>query len=146
MSFEKINLRCFKLHPINFSCLGFDRQIIDSFHIAAVRGDFRTVNRLLQDGVSVDVSNVSGYTALHRAARENQTDVAERLLQAGADANKQNINGDTPMHLAALFNSPEVARLLANQGADYTLKNSDNKTPLDCAHDDEIRRLLLEIQ
>ena len=146
VSFEKINLRCFKLHPINFSCLGFDRQIIDSFHIAAVRGDFRTVNRLLQDGVPVDVSNVSGYTALHRAARENQTDVAERLLQAGADANKQNINGDTPMHLAALFNSPEVARLLANQGADYTLKNSDNKTPLDCAHDDEIRRLLLEIQ
>lgn len=56
VSFEKINLRCFKLHPINFSCLGFDRQIIDSFHIAAVRGDFRTVNRLLQDGVPVDMS------------------------------------------------------------------------------------------
>ena len=135
----------FTLHTVSFWYLEINRP--HSFLDAARDGDIRTVDQMLKDGMPVDVIDLDGWTALHRAAMFNQTEVAKLLLRAGADIDKQDNNGGTPLHFAALYNKAEVARLLMDEGADASLKNGRNKTPLDCAYDDqEVKRLLLELQ
>ena len=119
----------FQFASNRFSCLETDQQLVKSFRNAAEFGDVKTVDRLLRDGMPVDVSDWDG-TALHQATRYNQTDVIKRLLHAGADVNRQNRWGNTPFHNAAMNNKTEVARLLADKGADINLKNNRNKTPL----------------
>lgn len=127
-----------------FPYLEIDRKLIGSFLDAAWDGDIGTVNRLLQDGMPVNVSNDYGCTALHSAALQNRTVVANRLLRAGADANIQKYDGNTPLHLAAEFKSPEVAQMLVDRGADIKLKNRLNQTPLDVVRSKEVSRLLQE--
>ena len=145
-SFLKIKLIHFNLHPIVFSYLETDRQLVGSFLRAAEEGDVREVDRFLQDGMPVHVSYGNGWTALHRASGLNRSDVAKLLLRVGADVNIPTITGDTPLHRAAHWNSTEVARLLLVEGADINLKNRRNETPLDCTRGDEVKRLLLEFQ
>ena len=131
---------------IFFSYLEIDRKLVDSFLDAAWDGNIGTVDRLLQDGMPVNVSNDYGCTALHSAALQNRIVVANRLLQAGAAANIQKYDGNTPLHLAAEFKSPEVARLLVGRGANIKLKNKLNQTPLDVVRSKEVSRLLQELQ
>ena len=112
-----------------------------------MRGDVRTVDRWLQDGMPVDVSTGIGYTPLHLAITFNQTDVVRRLLHAGADVNRQNLSGNTPLHGAALHSNTEVAQLLIDEGADINLLNKINETPVDKAHQStEVKHLLPELQ
>ena len=111
-------------------------------------GDVITVDRMLREGMSANVSDVVGFTALHRAASFNRTNVIKRLLHEGADVNRQNRYGeDTPLHLAARYNKTEAVRLLLDNGADINLKNDFNKTPLDVAtKGSEVESLLLQVQ
>ena len=111
-------------------------------------GDVITVDRLLRDGMPVDVSDWVGWTALHHATVFNRTDVIERLLHEGADVNKQTRFGeDTPLHLAARHNKTEAVQLLLDNGASINLKNNKNKTPLYYARKgSEVESLLLQLQ
>lgn len=121
------------------------RKLVDSFLDAAWEGDTETVDRLLQDGMPVNMSNDYGCTALHSAALQNRIAVANRLMRAGADVNIQKYDGNTPLHLAAEFKSPDVARLLVNRGADIKLKNTLNQTPLDVVRSKDVSRLLQKL-
>ena len=104
------------------------------------------VDRMLRDGMPVDVSDMFG-TALHVATASNRTDVVKHLLHEGANVNKQDRYKATPLHLAAQLNSAEVVRLLMDNGADISIKNNLNKTPLDEADKgSEVERLLLQLQ
>ena len=102
----------------------------------------------MREGIPVDVSDVGGFTALHRATEYNRTDVIKRLLHEGAELNRETDGyKDTPLHLAALYNKTEAVRLLFDNGADINLKNYDNKTPLDVAHErSAVKSLLLQLQ
>ena len=113
-----------------------------------MNGDVKTVDRLLREGMPVDVSDEGGWTALHLATRSNRTDVIERLLHEGADVNRQTrLYEETPLHLAARFNMTKAVRLLLDNGADINLKNDNNKTPLDIADKgSEVESLLLQLQ
>ena len=102
---------------------------------------------MLRGGMSVDLSDGSGRTALHWAVI-NRTHVIKRLVDEGADVNRQTrLNKDTPLHLAARYNNTEAVRLLLDIGADINLKNYNKKTPLDEAHKgSKVERLLLQLQ
>lgn len=54
-------------------------------HIAAIRGDRRAVELLLQAGVAVDQRGDMGCTALHYARSFGHDDIAQMLLDHGAD-------------------------------------------------------------
>ena len=54
---------------------------------------------------------------LHRAARENRTDIARVLIAGGDDIDAKNNGGDTPLSFAASKKSLEVIQLLMAQGA-----------------------------
>ena len=111
-------------------------------------GDVITVDRMLREGIPVDVSGVNGFTALLNATLFNWTDVIKRLVDEGADVNRQDRwYKDTPLHYAARDNYTEAVRLLLDNGADINLKNNENKTPLDVAREgSEVEHLLLQLQ
>jgi uncharacterized protein len=92
---------------------------------ASEHGDVRTVERLLEQGASVDARDESGRTALIAAAYGNHLDVAKLLVEAGADVNAK----DETQQSAYLISTSEVGddpRLLG-----LTLRNGANVYSLD---------------
>jgi ankyrin len=53
-------------------------------HVAAFMGHINIVLHFIQHGACIDSTTVRGETALHLAARANQTDVMRVLLRNGA--------------------------------------------------------------
>ncbi len=75
------------------------------------------LNQLLSTGISVDVSDDTGQSALMIAARENRLDMAAYLIEHGADVNMSSFSGLTALHYAALENHDNMARLLLDNNA-----------------------------
>lgn len=65
-------------------------------HIAALLGDFRTVELLLRAGVDANQLGDMGYTALHYARMSGKDDVSRLLLLNGAAPNIVNDFGKLP--------------------------------------------------
>ena len=109
-------------------------------------GDVITVDRMVKEGMPVDVNDGNGRTALHWATLSSNV-VIKHLLHEGADVNRQDYRyKDTPLHLAARYNYTEAVRLLLDNKADINLKNNKNKTPLDYARKgSEVERLLQQL-
>ncbi|KAK4502505.1 hypothetical protein PRZ48_005930 [Zasmidium cellare] len=89
-------------------------------------GSTMILYRLLHDmqrlGISVDVRDRKGRTALELAVRNDSPFLAERLLNCGASVNLQNSQGFTPLHVALKAAvSPVTIRVLLNKGADPNL-------------------------
>ena len=92
---------------------------------AAERGDARAVQRLLEEGASVDARDEGGRSALIAAAYGNRLGVARSLIEAGADVNTK----DQTQQSAYLISTSEVGddpRLL-----ELTLRNGANVHSLD---------------
>ena len=113
-----------------------------------MKGDVTIIDRMVRDGMPVDVSDGAGYTALHCASMHNRTDVIKYLLHEGADMNRQiRYYKNTPLHWAARCKSTDAARMLIDNGADVNLMDNDSKRPLDYAREgSEVERLLLQVR
>lgn len=66
-------------------------------HIAAQRGDFVTINKLLMAGVDVNLTGDMGCTALHYSIQKGKDDVINLLLTHGASTSIQNDFGQLPV-------------------------------------------------
>jgi len=75
-------------------------------HIAAVRGDVRAINCLLDHGAAIDALGEFGETALHVAVQMGHTETVETLLARGASSDIKNDLGKTPLELARAVRSP----------------------------------------
>lgn len=64
-------------------------------------GDLAAVNQLLDKGVSPNVTDPDGLTALHRACTENCLNIASVLVAKGADIKAHDNDWWTPLHAAA---------------------------------------------
>lgn len=117
---------------------------------AAGRGDLKTVQRLLSEGVSVNCRwNVTyGDTPLCMAATEKQNKIAIFLVEHGADVNLADVRGCTPLSWAAALNNPVLLKVLIKAGADINVQDSDKRSTaliLAARHNyKEIMRILLE--
>ena len=78
------------------TCVGFVLLLLMTSRLTAAGADLRLVEALesgnaagarvlLQEGVPVDAAQPDGTTALHWAARWNQSEIVTLLLHAGAD-------------------------------------------------------------
>jgi ankyrin repeat protein len=65
-------------------------------HIAAQRGDLRTVELLVKAGLDIDQTGDMGCTALHYAKLNGKDDVANFLLSHGASTSIRNDFGRLP--------------------------------------------------
>ncbi|XP_042507083.1 phytochrome-interacting ankyrin-repeat protein 2-like [Macadamia integrifolia] len=93
-------------------------------HIGARKGDLKLVERLLDEGMDVNVrawtgSNSGGLTPLHLAAQGGHLQVMEELLERGAniDARTKGACGWTPLHNAAEKRCKAAIKFLIENGA-----------------------------
>ena len=74
-----------------------------------------------------------GYTPLHEAISQGQTNVVRLLLQYGANANSTASGLYTPLHVAASMDNTDCVVELLNHDADITSKDEFGKTPYETA-------------
>lgn len=100
-----------------------DRATRDAFFDAVRDGDVATVDKLLDDGVPVDLSVNSGVSPLMEACRVSQEAMARFLIDKGANIHYATFSGILPLCYAAK-NLPELAKDLIRMGADMNAKPS----------------------
>ncbi|XP_070604564.1 LOW QUALITY PROTEIN: protein phosphatase 1 regulatory subunit 16A [Erythrolamprus reginae] len=103
---------------------------------AAGRNDVEEVQRLLDKGISPDLSNEDGLTALHQGCIDDYGVMVELLLDAGADANACDSELWTPLHAAATCGHLHLVELLVQRGANLLAVNSDGNMPYDLCEDE----------
>ncbi len=75
---------------------------------AAFRGDLKTVETLLRQGIDVNLTDADGRTALMLAAYNGHTEIAKLLLEHKAFVDAVDINGRTALMFAASGPFPET--------------------------------------
>ncbi|XP_063068664.1 ankyrin repeat and SOCS box protein 13-like [Engraulis encrasicolus] len=86
-------------------------------HKAAYGGEATLLQRLIQNGASVNIVAVDSVTPLHEAAIRGQTECVRLLLDAGAQVDARNVDGSTPLCEACASGSSECVQLLLDRGA-----------------------------
>ncbi|HEX7317645.1 MAG TPA: ankyrin repeat domain-containing protein [Pyrinomonadaceae bacterium] len=118
----------------------------DAFTKAVEEGDIGAVDLLLAAGMSPDVKDESGRTALISAASRGRNHVSQKLLSRGADVNARDANGSTALMQSALGGHKETTDVLLGSNADVNLRDNNGQTALIRAaargHADIVRSLL----
>lgn len=97
---------------------------------AARHSDRVALERLLADGVDVNVRSGDGSTALLWASHWDDHHAAELLIEGGADVNAANELGATPLWSASMNGSETMVKRLLEAGADPNLPLRLGETPL----------------
>ncbi|CAN8178611.1 unnamed protein product [Coccothraustes coccothraustes] len=103
---------------------------------AAGRRDAEEVRQFLESGISPDLCNEDGLTALHQSCIDDSLPLARLLLDAGADADARDAELWTPLHAAATCGHLGLVQLLIQRGADLLAVNSDGNMPYDLCEDE----------
>ncbi|XP_057688472.1 ankyrin repeat domain-containing protein 39 isoform X2 [Corythoichthys intestinalis] len=114
---------------------------------AAMDGDLKRVQSIIQKGTNPNLRDSAGYTALHYASRSGHFTVCEFLLKKGACASPQTPGGATPLHRASFCGHVNVVRLLLHHKADPLTTDDDGASPLHKAAEqghENVCQLLLE--
>lgn len=100
---------------------------------AAVSGDVREVEALLDRGEDVNALGSNGWTPLMGAAETGKTEVVIYLIACGAEVNVADEIGSTPLMAAASAGDLEAAECLVANGAVVQAANKRGWTPLHIA-------------
>ncbi|XP_006267399.1 protein phosphatase 1 regulatory subunit 16A isoform X1 [Alligator mississippiensis] len=103
---------------------------------AAARNDVEEVRHVLQSGVSPNLCNEDGLTALHQCCIDDYGDVVKLLLAAGASVNACDSELWTPLHAAATCGHLHLVELLVQHGANLLAVNADGNMPYDLCEDE----------
>ncbi|XP_072931063.1 uncharacterized protein [Epargyreus clarus] len=102
-------------------------------HVAAIKGDHNTVQKLMDQGQDPDVPDFAGWTALHEACSYGWFQVVVVLVSGGANVNAKGLDDDTPLHDATTSGNLKMVQFLVEHGADPFVKNTKGKMPSDYA-------------
>lgn len=84
---------------------------------AILKGRIAVVQSLLNQGVNVNVTTISGKTPLMAAAYKGYSDIIQMLLDNNADVNAKDGRGDTAVKIATRGGYTRIAELLKKAGA-----------------------------
>jgi ankyrin repeat protein len=96
-----------------FEASGLEAEL----HEAVRRQDHELIERLLAQGVDIDWTDMSGYTALMYAARSNDTGSLKLLLDASSDPDGVSADGSTALLLAIRSGHIQTLNILLDGGA-----------------------------
>ena len=105
---------------------GADLRLIQ----AAKSNDIEAVRTLVNQKADVNAAQGDGATALHWAARLDNSAMADLLLRAGAHVNAANDDGATALYLACTNRSAAMVGRLLAAGADANSKLLNGETAL----------------
>lgn len=104
-------------------------KFAQSLCLAALYGQERVCEILLDYGVDPTVSDSEGNLPLCEAVRAGQTNIFHTLLRYGADPNEADpCNKCTPLHYAANGNHRELCILLLKLGVDVSAVDTEHMT------------------
>ncbi|KAM6900803.1 protein phosphatase 1 regulatory subunit 16A [Xenentodon cancila] len=109
---------------------------------AAASNDLQEVRELLNSGVSPDLVNEDGLTALHQCCIDDFVEIVQCLLDAGARVNACDSELWTPLHAAATCGHTGLVQLLIQAGANLLAVNADGNMPYDLCEDEATLELL----
>lgn len=82
-------------------------------HLAVIKGDFETVEKILQLGTDVD-EKWNGMTAAMYAARYNKVNILKLLIENGANLNLKCDKGHTAKYYAKVSNANEAEEIITD--------------------------------
>lgn len=91
------------------------------------------VKRLLESGVSANITDTEKRSGLHIACSKGYADIVELLLRHGADPNQRDMIQNTPLHLAACVHNYPIISMLINAKADVHSLDSHGRNPFQLA-------------
>lgn len=94
-------------------------------------GKINEAKALFQSKVNINAADEEGNTALHIAAKVNNSDIISFLIFYGANSGIKNYAGQTPLHVAIENDSRDACRILVEHKDCIFLKDNNGKTPLD---------------
>ncbi|KAH3772740.1 hypothetical protein DPMN_174085, partial [Dreissena polymorpha] len=103
---------------------------------AAARNDIEEVRKLLMSGVSPNVTNEDGLTALHQCCIDDSEVMLKLLMEFGANVNSRDSEMWTPLHAAATCGHVHLCKLLIEKGAELLAVNADGNMPYDICEED----------
>ncbi|XP_028660118.1 protein phosphatase 1 regulatory subunit 16A [Erpetoichthys calabaricus] len=103
---------------------------------AATRNDVEEVQDMVKRGISPDLYNEDGLTALHQCCIDDFEEMVRILLEAGADVNACDSELWTPLHAAATCGHLSLVELLISHGANLLAVNADGNMPYDLCEDE----------
>ncbi|KAM7273024.1 hypothetical protein ACFE04_027688 [Oxalis oulophora] len=118
----------------------------DSLCTAARKGELRTIQKLIENGASINGRDQNGWTALHRAAFKGRIEAARLLIERGIDVNAKDEDGYAALHCAVESGQIDVIELLVKKGADVEARTNKGVSALQIAeslHYVGITRLLI---
>lgn len=104
---------------------------MDAIHAFAREGELDNLIKCIESGVSVDLKDSEGRTALHWAVDRGHLNITEALVKEKADINAKDNEGQTPLHYAAVCEREPIAKFLVKENADMNIKDDDNNRPCD---------------
>ena len=115
--------------------------------LAAILGNAKIVELLLEHGALVQIEDHVIGTPLHAAAVNGHLNVVKILIEHGSNIEAERAsNGETPLHAAAEGGNREVVSLLISLGADVNARSRDKYGPIHSAaaseHFDVVELLL----
>lgn len=87
----------------------------------------------------------NGYSAIHVAARYNNTFALDLIMQHGALVDSLDVHGNTPLHYAAKSGHLDMCKLLIDRGCSPAKKNNQNQSPYDISENHLVRQYLLPL-
>lgn len=117
-----------------------------AFATVVEEGDTGAVDLFLAAGMSPDVKDSAGRTALINAASRGSNNISQKLLSKGADVNARDRGGATALMESASRGHKETTKVLLEKGADVNLTDDSGRTALIRAaaqgHSEMVRMLI----
>ena len=124
--------QCFDWGRHKEECGSFSRDTArNPLMLPVRRGDLRLVQKLVQEGIDVNMpTNTNNTTALYTAASMGNFPWVRYLLRHGADKDKTDNNGFSSLYIAAQQGHLAVVKCLVDHGADKDRADINGCSPL----------------